>query len=310
MTRKRRSNKPHRIPEWQLKKLRERSDFHTLPVPSPPPAPKESSKGPPRRAWRRVVGPVLLVVFLAGIVLFVLGGLLGESFRERDEQLAFEERSVSTTATVVGVVRGEAEVHFHTEEGRRVQIVVPGSHTHDDPRELVVHYLPEDPAQAYRADHRWSWYVLPVVLGALAVSGTGLGGYLLLRRRRRGSAPPAEGAPVRRPFVKRAFWTLFVGGILLVPVGFVVDMGLRYAVLVESHVVEAPVLDVGRQSGSRGGCRGYVTVEYESHGLRYEERIRISCRDIDDHRVGDTVVVEFGVDHPDLVRLSGEPPIR
>ena len=313
MTRKRRSNKSHKVPEWRLKKLRERSDFRTLPVPSEPPVSEEAPKGPWGRAWQWV-GLALVAALLSGALLFVLGVVLWESFQERDEQAAFAQRSVATNATVVGVVRGEAEVHFHTDEGRRVRTVVLGDHSHEDPREFVVRYLPEEPERAQRADHRGTpWCLFPIVLGLLVVFGLGLGGYLLLRRHRRGAASRDGGAPGRRAFLDKAFWplfVLFVGGVLLIPVGFVVDIGLRYAALSQSRTVEAPVLDVGRQSGSRGGCRGFVTVEYTSHGLRYEERIRIACREIDDHRVGDTVTVEFGATRPDVVRLAGDFPFR
>lgn len=311
MTRKRRSDKPHRIPEWKLKKDRERADSPAFPTPSVSPEPKKVPPWPPRR---RAIRPILLVAFLLGIVLVLLGVMLWESFQERDEQAAFTDRGVSTTATVVGVVRGEAELRFQTEEGGRVQVVVPGPYSHDDPRELMVRYLPEDPERAHRTDHPGTpWYLFPAVLAFLVVSGAGLGGYVLLRRLRGGHAPSSEAVRTRRPFGERAFWplfVLFVGAVLLIPVGFVADMGLRYAALMDSRVVEATVLDAGRQGGSRGGCRGYVTVEYESHGLRYEDRIRVSCRDADGHRGQDTVAVEFGADRPDVVRLVGEPPIR
>lgn len=102
---------------------------------------------------------------------------------------------------------------------------------------------------------------------------------------------------------------LLIGGILTLPVGFAVNTGLRYAALAESREVDAPVLDAGRESGTRGGCRGFVIVEYESHGLRYEGRIRISCSGIDDYRERESVAVEFGADRPDVVRLVGQPPL-
>ncbi|WP_152521286.1 hypothetical protein [Nocardiopsis ganjiahuensis] len=311
MTRKRRSNRPHRTPEWQLRKLRDRGPFHGQPIPEPPSAPETPPGGPLRRAWQRVIGPVLLAVFSCGIALFLVAGLLGESLQGRAEEAAFEERAVSTAATVVGVVRGEAEVVFLTEEGATVRTLLPGSFTPDDPRELVVQYLPEDPNRAYREDHRWSWQAVPAALGLLAAVGLGAGGFLLFRRRFRSRSRADSGPRSRSGSRLWGFWlpfVLLICGILSLPVGFAVHTGLRYAALADSHVVDAPVLDTGRESGSRGGCRGFVTVEYEAHGLRYEDRIRISCSDIDDYRERETVAVEFGATRPDVVRLVGRPP--
>ncbi|WP_017603936.1 hypothetical protein [Nocardiopsis alkaliphila] len=57
------------------------------------------------------------------LLLFLVIGMVWDSFRERAEQATFEKRFVTTAATVVGSVRAEAEAQSDSANPIRVRLV-------------------------------------------------------------------------------------------------------------------------------------------------------------------------------------------
>ncbi|MGW5876485.1 hypothetical protein ACWFMI_08030 [Nocardiopsis terrae] len=148
------------------------------------------------------------------------------------------------------------------------------------------------------------WFVPATVLASF---GAVLAGKALLRYAELAPAPhapdPIRLLPADSEFV--ALLGLVLAGFLALPVGFGVHTVRDQIALADSTTAEMPVAEVTRSNG-RGGCTGWVHVEYEADGLPYRERIEIACSDGEEYETAETVRVEWSRVRPSVLRFARE----